>query len=82
MAEIIHAFGVVSSSEEHHNKESMRLLEGLMERVRSGEIVSLAVVIVRNDGALNTAWSTTDSRWRLMAGCDFLKRDLMELKDG
>ena len=82
MAEIIHAFGGGAGSEDYQNREAVRLLENTLELVKSGEVVNVGIVLVRGDGALNTAWSGGSSRWRLMAGCDFLKRDLMDfIKD-
>ena len=82
MAEIIHAFGG-GADEDCQSQEALGLLENILARVRSGEIVNVAIVLIRGDGAINTAWSGGSSRWRLMAGCDFLKRDLMDLiEDG
>lgn len=58
------------------NKEAMRVLEIMMERVKSGEIQVVAVVGVSSDGEVTTAWSRCLNFSLLLGGVSYLMHRL------
>lgn len=50
------------------NEDGVKLIEGLLERLRSGEAVAVAVVEVMKAGTVATAYSASSSYHQLNSG--------------
>lgn len=58
------------------NKDAQQMVEDLLERVKSGETVDVAVVEVTNKGTVATAWSGAGFRHMLNSGAAVLAQRL------
>ena len=55
-------------ADEPVNEDAVQMIEGLLERLRSGEAVAVAVVEVMKAGTVATAYSTSFSYHQLNSG--------------
>lgn len=61
-----------------HFKSAVETLEVALAQARAGEIASIAIAVVRPNGAVNTAFSATTEAARLMGAVALLQRRVIE----
>lgn len=60
----------------------IRVLEDALREARAGDIVNVALAVVRPDLALNTSWSPSSSIAPMLAAVSLLKHRILTKLDG
>lgn len=67
--------------QQNTNQDAVELVEQLLERLWSGEVVDVALVQVTRDGSVSTVWSKGESYHRLNSGAARLANRLASEED-
>jgi hypothetical protein len=59
------------------NKQTIEILEELLEAARKGEIIEIAAIALRPDGKIWTKWSTMEDRYKMAGAIELLKLKAM-----
>jgi hypothetical protein len=61
------------------NQDVIEVVESLLERAKSGEIIGIAYSITREDRSVNDGWARSDdaSHFSLIVGLDLLKHRMV-----
>lgn len=57
-------------------EDALELVENLLEKVKAGEVVSVAFIAVTEDGGVAVAHSTTDYYHQIIAGTVYLQNSM------
>ena len=67
----------LSELENARREDALKVLKGCVELVEKGEVISVAVVLVDRNSSTRSWWSIGSCKNAFIAGCEFLKTDIM-----
>ena len=65
---------------EHHRTEVIRLLEEALQAAREGNYRSMAVLLIKDDGAVLDAWHSGGLPYVMVGAIESLKCDFINLQ--
>ena len=71
------SLGHVKRSADGGYPEVVAELEMILARARRGEVASFAIFMVRPNGKISTQFTPTTEAHALVAGCEYLKYDMI-----
>lgn len=63
------------------NEDAVRVLEEVLARAKSGEVVTVGIAAVFQDGAIARSWSRCDPAGPLIGAAALLQHDLISMSD-